>query len=152
VRDFLNQKGRRRQRDTTLKALTLNNRGGGRIERVSDDRALVKIHSIATFRVGLGRYARFEVVNEILAHRVSGQPSYAIVQCRLFGDSPKPLKPESVYELVAVILADLGVNLTTSDPNTGDKAGIEVAKVLALVGPLFADETVRGRLNKRSEP
>jgi hypothetical protein len=152
VRDFLNQKGRRRQRDTTLKALTLNNRGGGRIERVSDDRALVKIHSIATFRVGLGRYARFEVVNEILAHRVSGQPSYAIVQCRLFGDSPRPLKPESVYELVAVILQDLGVNLTTSDPNTGDKAGIEVAKVLALVGPLFADEAVRGRLHRRSEP
>ena len=39
---------------------------------------------------------------EILAHRVSNQPHYAIVQCRLFGDSPTPLTPEKVYELVAV--------------------------------------------------
>ena len=152
VRAFLGQTGRRRLAGTTLPRLTLNNRGGGRIERVSGDRALVKIHSIATFRVGFGRYARFEIVNEILAHRVSNQPRYAIVQCRLFGDSPKPLKPEKVYELVAVILQEMGVNLTTSDPATGDKAGIEVAKVLELVGPLFADEAARTRIDTRTAP
>ncbi|MBX6749029.1 MAG: hypothetical protein IRY85_05055 [Micromonosporaceae bacterium] len=150
VRAFLSHTGRRRLTDSMLPRLTLNNRGGGRIERVSGDRALVKIHSIATFRVGFGRYARFEIVNEILAHRVSNQPRYAIVQCRLFGDSPKPLKPETVYELVGVVLHEMGVNLTTSDPTTGDKTGIEVAKVLELVGPLFADEAVRARIDNRS--
>jgi hypothetical protein len=149
VRAFLSQTGRRRLASTSLPRLTLNNRGGGRIERVSGDRALVKIHSIVTFRVGLGRYARFEIVNEILAHRVSNQPHYAIVQCRLFGDSPTPLTPEKVYELVAVILQEIGVNLTTSDPTTGDQAGIEVAKVLELVGPLFADEALRARIDRR---
>jgi hypothetical protein len=149
VRTFLSAKRHRRRRDTKLKKLSLTNRGGGRIERVSDDRALVKIHSIASFRVGFGKYARFEIVNEILAHRVSGQPTYAIVQCRLFGDSPRPLKSEDIYELIVVILDDVGVSLTTRDAPTEDEEGIKVAQVLELVGPLFADETTRARLNNR---
>ncbi len=130
------KKGRRHPR-STLRRLTVTNRGGGRIERVSDDRALVKMHSTATFKVGLAKYARFEVVNEILAHRVSGKPTHAIVQCRIFGDSPKPLRPAAVYELVRVILNDVGINLTTADPATGDEAGIKVDQVLELVRPLY---------------
>jgi hypothetical protein len=137
VRTYLDDKNRRRPR-STLEKLTLTNRGGGRVERVSDDRALVKIHSIATFKVGRGKYARFEVVNEILAHRVSGRPTYAIVQCRLFGDSPRPLTPTEVHELLNVILVDVGARLTTGDPATHDAPGIRVDQVLELVGPLFS--------------
>jgi hypothetical protein len=148
VRAYLSAK-RRQRRTSRLDRLKLTNRGGGRIERVSDDRALVKIHSIATFRVSFAKYARFEIVNEILAHRVSGHPTYAVVQCRIFGDSPAPLNPEDVFELIGVILEDVGVNLTTGDPSTGDRPGIRLDKVLELVGPLFADPTAIARIGNR---
>jgi hypothetical protein len=45
-----------------------------------------------------------------------------------------------------VVLEDLGANLTTDDPLTGDRSGIEAAKVLELIGPLFADPAARVRL------
>jgi hypothetical protein len=153
VRKFLKCKRRYRLRQTALRKLTLINRGGGRIERVSDDRALVKIHSSAIFKVAaFARYARFEVVVEVLAHRVSTVPTYAIVQCRLFGGSPRPLQPASIYEFVAVVLHEFGVKLTTSDQVRKDKKGIEVEKVLELVGPLFADDTERGRVHTTVYP
>lgn len=144
VRQFLERKRRYRLRRKALRKLTLITRGGGRIERVSDDRALVMLHSSATFKVGALARARFEVVVEVLAHRVSTVPTYAIVQCRLFGDSPRPLQPASIYELVAVVLHEFGVKLTTK--------GIEANKVLELVGPLFASDTKRKRVTELCTP
>ena len=73
-----------------------------------------------------------EVVKEILAHRVSGKPTYVIVQCRMFGDSPRPLKPAEVLELVTVILGDVGAKLTTSNTQTSDAVGIDLYKVPTL--------------------
>jgi hypothetical protein len=133
---------RRRKPRTRILKVTLTSRGGGRIERVSPDRALVKIHSIATFRVGWRGYARFEIVKEVLAHRVSGRPRYVIVQCRMFGDSPRALTPAEVIELLRVILQDVGVNLTGTDPEREDPEGIEVENVLDLISPLYTGEVL----------
>ncbi len=138
---YLAESGPRPVQSDALRSLTLTSRGGGRIERVSPDRALVKIHSIATFKVGKRSYARFEIVKEILAHRVSGKPTYVIIQCRMFGDSPRALQPAEVIGLARAILEDVGVSLTGRDPQRGDEEGIEVEKVLALISPLYTGAT-----------
>jgi hypothetical protein len=123
------------------KKVTLTSLGGGRIERVSQHRALVKLHSTATIKVRKGQYARFEIVKEILAHRVSGKPNFVIIQCRMFGDSPEALKPNEVLDLISAILQDVGTRLTGSDEQGGDAEGIEVGDVLGLIAPLLSAAT-----------
>jgi hypothetical protein len=135
---YLSDPKPKRIRTSPLRELTLTSHGGGRIERVSQHRALVKINSIATFRIGRRHYARFEVVKEILAHRVSGRPSFMIIQCRLFGDAPRPLKPDELLALARAVLEDVGSNLTGADRQRSDAEGIDVGSVLDLIEPLLA--------------
>jgi hypothetical protein len=86
-----------------LKGLTLVRLGGGRIERISGDNSSLKLHSVVTFRVAPFKYARFEVVKEILANRVSDQPRYFLHQVRMFGDSSRPVEHDDIVELIDVI-------------------------------------------------
>jgi hypothetical protein len=147
VHDFLN--GRRRERLPTRmfrrtllvfprRKLLITRRGGGRIERVSSDTTLVKFHSVVTFRVSGLRYARFEVVNEVLARKVSDAPRYLLRQTRVFGESPSPLRPDQVLELVRGILRYVGVPLA-ADGNLSD--------LVSLVEPFYSrdklDEALR---------
>jgi hypothetical protein len=103
--------------------LRVTRRGGGRIERVSTDTTLVKFHSVVTFKVTALRYARFEVVHEVLARKVSDQPRYILRQTRVFGDSPKPLESRQIIELVRAILAHVGAPLV-ADGNLEDLIGL----------------------------
>lgn len=134
VHAYLSAK-RRRKPESSLRKLALTNRGGGRIERVSLDRTLVKIHSIASFRVGFGSYARFEIVHEILAHKVSARIQYLIVQCRVFGDSPRPLPPQHIMELVRIVLTDIGTQLSLD-------GSVDVPSLVGLVDPLYTGVSV----------
>lgn len=138
VHDFLN--GKRRDRLATRmfrrtllvfprRKLLITRRGGGRIERVSSDTTLVKFRSVVTFRVSGLRYARFEVVNEVLARKVSDAPRYLLRQTRVFGESPTPLRPDQVLELVRGILQYVGVPLA-SDGNLSD--------LVSLVEPFYS--------------
>jgi hypothetical protein len=86
-----------------LKGLSLIRLGSGRIERITADSSSLKLHSVVTFRVAPFKYARFEVVKEILANRVSDQPRYYLHQVRMFGDSPRAIAHEDVVELVDII-------------------------------------------------
>jgi hypothetical protein len=138
VHDFLNGK-RHDHLATTMfprtllvfprRKLLITRRGGGRIERVSADTTLVKFHSVVTFRVSGLRYARFEVVNEVLARKVSDAPRYLLRQTRVFGESPTPLRPGQVLELVRGILRYVGVPLA-ADGNLAD--------LVSLVEPFYS--------------
>jgi hypothetical protein len=103
-------KGRR-----LLPGLSVTRLGGGRIERMSADSSSFKLHTVLTFRVRRLRYARFEIVHEVLASRVSDVPRYLLHQVRIFGDSPIALDHrvigslvDTVHELFAVPLASDG--------------------------------------------
>ena len=105
---------------------------------MSSDTTLVKFHSVVTFRVSGLRYARFEVVNEVLARKVSDAPRYLLRQTRVFGESPTPLRPDQVLELVRGILQYVGVPLA-ADGNLSD--------LVSLVEPFYSrvklDEALR---------
>jgi len=96
--------------------------GGGRIERVSADNSSIKLHTILTFRVGRLRYARFEIVHEVLVSRVSELPRYLLHQVRVFGDSPVALDHEVIGRLIDTIHGLFGQPLasdgTIDDPLT----------------------------------
>jgi len=148
---YLGDNKARAIKNPVLKELTITNQGGGRVERVSQHRALIKIHSIATFKVprrdrdrAKASYAKFEIVNEILAHRVSGRPTFMIIQCRVFGDSPRPLGPGQVLELTRAVLNDAGTNLTGHDEQRKDPEGIDVDDVIELIKPLFSERADDG--------
>ncbi len=91
-----------------LRRLLITRVGGARIERISPDTTLVKFHVVATFRAVLLRYARFEVVTEVLASRVSEQPRYVLRQTRIFGDSPVPLKAYQLLEVMSQVVEYVG--------------------------------------------
>ncbi len=112
------------------RTVTIVNTGGGRIERISPDQATVKTHSVAVFRVRRLRYARFEIINEILINRVSDEPRYFLHQSRMFGVSPVPLDPATLLALITVVLREIGAPLA-ADTDLDDDA------VLDLVAPLF---------------
>lgn len=103
---------RRRRLGTALLGTTRAvNRGYGRIERISRDNTILKAHITVTSRVSARfwwpRYARFEIINEIANHRTGRDAQYLLVQSRIFGESPKPISPERVRELIRVILLDV---------------------------------------------
>jgi hypothetical protein len=82
-----------------------------------------------TFKMTALRYARFEVVHEVLARKVSDQPRYILRQTRVFGDSPGPLESAQIIELVRAILVHVGAPLVT-DGNLDD--------LIALVAPFYS--------------
>jgi hypothetical protein len=99
-----------------LHTVWATNRGYGRIERISPDTTIVKVHTLVTFRVARFRYARFEVINEILIHKIAKKTQHVLVQCRTFGESPIPLSDTQLIELLKIILGD--VLNEVSDPQT----------------------------------
>lgn len=74
--------------------------GGWRTKKISEDTELVKVHSVAVVKLKAFRYARFEIVLEILIRRISGQPEHFLRHCRVFGDSPRPIPLKDLHTLV----------------------------------------------------
>jgi hypothetical protein len=99
--------------------------GSGRIERVSSDATTIKIHSIVTFhqRRWSVRYARFEVVHEVMARTVAEQPHYVLRQTRVFGDTPEPLSPDEVLWFARFILEYAAQPCTTESLNLVELLG-----------------------------
>lgn len=87
--------------------LWVMNRGYGRIEHKSRDTTIVKVHTVVAFRVGWFKYARFEVISEILIHKIARITKHMLIQCRTFGESPKPLTDRQLVELLEIVLGDL---------------------------------------------
>lgn len=87
--------------------LWVMNRGYGRIEHKSRDTTIVKVHTVVAFRVGWFKYARFEVISEILIHKIARVTKHMLIQCRTFGESPKPLADKQLVELLEIVLGDV---------------------------------------------
>jgi hypothetical protein len=82
------------------------NRGISRIERISAEQIVLKIHTVLTFRVGM-RYARFEVINEIEVNKTGRDTHRHLVQTRTFGESPRPLTEAQLVGVLRLILGDV---------------------------------------------
>jgi len=65
----------------------------------------MKVHSVMTARVSRFRHARFEIVTEVMARKIADNRQYFLRQCRMFGDSPKPLELARITDLVNAIVA-----------------------------------------------
>lgn len=91
-------------RTAAFAKIKLRRLGGWRVERISTDTTLVKVHSVAVVRVALLRYARFEIVTEIMIRKISQNNQFFVRQCRMFGDSPVPLRADQVVDLVGELL------------------------------------------------
>jgi hypothetical protein len=110
-------------------------RGGARIERITPDSSLVKLHSAIVFRPDSRFWhrsrARFEIVTEILGHRVSNKNRYVLRESRIFGDTSSPLAPDKVVALVTAALT------VTAGRVLSDK--LDVEKIVNLAAPVFSD-------------
>lgn len=98
----------------------LANRGYGRIERISPDSTIVKIHSTASFRPPWTfGYARFEIIYEILIHRgadrTTDKTQQFLVQCRMFGESPRALTTDDLVDLVAKVAHHIGGRIVADE-------------------------------------
>jgi hypothetical protein len=60
-----------------------------------------------TVHRGEYKHARFEIVVEILARKISNVPEYFIRHCRVFGDSPKPLQITELQPLVEKLVDEV---------------------------------------------
>lgn len=89
---------------TAFRKIRLRRLGGWRVERISTDTTLLKIHSIAVVKLKAFSYARFEIVTEIMVRKISDTNQFFVRQCRMFGDSPIPLPSSQVAELVGELL------------------------------------------------
>ncbi|MBB5872742.1 hypothetical protein F4553_006176 [Allocatelliglobosispora scoriae] len=104
VRDYLKLDTIIKVPSATFPTVTLRRLGGWRVEGISTDTTLLKVHSVAVARVGLVRYARFEIVTEIMIRRISNESQFFVRQCRMFGDSPVPLATGKITSLVRELL------------------------------------------------
>jgi hypothetical protein len=86
-----------------LGTLTIRRLGGWRIEQTALDRTLMKAHSLVALKVG-NRYARFEVVTEVVSRAIAEGRTHSVRQCRMFGDSPEPLPFEQINTFVETVL------------------------------------------------
>ena len=84
-----------------------NSRGYRQIEHISTDSMVVSLCTSIGFRGSPLRYAKFEMTSEILIHKMASKTQYLLVQCRLFGESPRPLTTGQLIELLEVMLGDL---------------------------------------------
>jgi hypothetical protein len=90
-----------------FRKIVLRTLGGWRVERVSRDTTLIKVHSVAVVKVAHFRSARFEIVTEIMTRTVSDTSELFLRQCRMFGDSPVPIKRREIEVLVRALLDGL---------------------------------------------
>jgi hypothetical protein len=104
---------RRAGKSPTIKIRRL---GGWRWERTAHDTTLLKIHSIAVVEVGFLRRARFEIVTEIMTRRISNADQMFLRQCRMFGDTPKPL-PTDVINAIVKRLIEHSCQQVSKDPD-----------------------------------
>jgi hypothetical protein len=79
-------------------------RANGRIESPSPSNFVFKVHTILVYRAVRSRYARFEVVHEILARTGAGGEHYILLESRVFGDTPKPINGPRLAALARGIL------------------------------------------------
>jgi hypothetical protein len=136
TRAFLERHKPQAVEDTGFKKFKIVRLGGARIERITPDSSLVKLHSAIVLRPETRFWRRsrerFEVVSEVLAHRVSSKNQYVLRETRIFGDTRKPLPPESVVTLVRAILIATAGQLV---PNK-----LDVDKVVNLAAAVFYDQ------------
>jgi hypothetical protein len=130
IHDHLISRSRKKVPFLSHRPLSVIRLGSGRIERVSSDEASVKIHSVATFRTRWLRFARFEIINEIIITRISEQPRYFLHQSRVFGVSPTPLPPRTVQKLLRTILEHIATPLALDGKLDHDE-------ILSLVEPIY---------------
>lgn len=78
--------------------------GGLRTDKISRDTELLKVHSVVALRLRRRKYARFEIVVEIIIRKIADMPQYYIRHCRIFGDSPEPISLASLEPLVAFLV------------------------------------------------
>jgi hypothetical protein len=108
VPEFLNPTKRLKIDSSVLPKLSIVDQGYSRSERVSADTNLVKARSVVAFRVSRFQFARFEVLTEISIHKIASRAKYNIVQLRIFGESPRPLRAAEVGELIEAVLRRIG--------------------------------------------
>jgi hypothetical protein len=122
-------------------------RGGARIERITPDSSLVKLHSAIVFRPDARFWrrsrARFEIVTEILGHRASNKNQYILRESRIFGDTSRPLAPDKVMDLVTAALT------VTAGRLLSDK--LDVEKIINLAAPVFTDRTTAEEAENSTE-
>jgi hypothetical protein len=106
-------------------------RAGVRIERVSQDSTLVKLHSILSQRHRFWRSVHFEVVNEILVHTAVEESRTVLRETRLFGDTPRPLTSVEVIDLARAALANTAAQMVPK------QADLNIDDIVSLASPLF---------------
>ena len=112
----------------------LRRRGGARIERISADSVIVKLHSTLSVRFANRKSAHFEIVTEMLAHKVAesnGESQVVLREMRVFGDARRPLPPEQLIDTL-----DLSIEATA---NRMLVEPVDGTKVLSLASPLFVE-------------
>ncbi len=98
-----------------LEDLQVERQGGARVEYVSTDSTLVKIHLAIKFRTRRDRPmwnpygwrkrpARFEVINVLMVRKSADGQSVYLRETRVFGDSPRRLSPDEVMGLLTFVL------------------------------------------------
>jgi hypothetical protein len=61
---------------------------------MSPDTTVIKLHSSVAFRMGW-QYARFEIISEVLIHKIGITMKHVLLQCRIFGESPQALERDN---------------------------------------------------------
>ncbi len=124
------------------RGLRLDRRGGARIEYASRDNTVTKVHLTVTFRLSgisgfFRRRARFEVINEFLARQVSEVPQYYLRETRIFGDSPRALKPVEIFSLLTFVLARAALVFEKRDDEENRRQRLTVETLLNRAGMIF---------------
>jgi hypothetical protein len=134
VRDYLRDDGKVTPIPPSIRSAGLRRRGGARIERISSDSVIVKLHSTLSVQFSNRTRAHFEIVTEMLAHKVAEaaeDSQFVLREMRLFGDAPRPLLPEQLVNLLQLAI-DATANRLLVEP-------VNQAKVLSLASPLFVE-------------
>ena len=135
VRQFLKSHKPTDVANTGFRKFKIVRLGGARIERITPDSSLVKLHSAILVRTDQAFWRRsrerFEVVTEILAHRVSSKNQYVLRETRIFGDTSRPLAAENLVAFVK------GALIATAGQVVSKK--LDVNKVLNLATPVFCE-------------
>ena len=134
VRDYLRDTRKLALSRPAVPSVSLRRRGGARIERISADSVIVKLHSTLSVRFSNRIRAHFEVVTEMLAHKVAegnGESQVVLREMRVFGDARRPLLPEQFVDMLDLCI-EATANRMLVEPVDG-------AKVLSLASPLFVE-------------
>jgi hypothetical protein len=137
VRDYLRDDRELALSRPSLLSASLRRHGGVRIERISADSVIVKLHSTLSIRLPKRASAHFEVVTEMLAHKVAeanGESQVVLREMRVFGDARRPLLPEQLVDMLDLSIQAIA-NRLLAEPVHG-------AKVLSLASPLFVEPSI----------